>query len=93
MKSTRAAAKLLRRNYELLGTWPLAITAYNHGQNGLKRAVQEAGTTDLVFLVTSYSKENWGFSSKNFYAGFLAACRSFSAVEQARAKSRMTSGI
>jgi membrane-bound lytic murein transglycosylase D len=92
VKSTRAAAKLLRKNYEMLGTWPLAITAYNHGHNGLKRAVEEAGTTDLVFLVTSYSKENWGFSSKNFYAGFLAACRSFTAVEQARTKSRLSRG-
>lgn len=86
VKSTRAAAKLLRKNYELLGTWPLAITAYNHGHNGLKRAVEEAGTTDLVYLVTSYSKENWGFSSKNFYAGFLAACRSYKALEQSRGR-------
>ncbi|MBC7794710.1 MAG: lytic transglycosylase domain-containing protein [Clostridia bacterium] len=90
VKATRAAAKLLRKNYELLGTWPLAITAYNHGQNGLKRAVEEAGTTDLVYLVTSYSKENWGFSSKNFYAGFLAACRSFEAVEQTHGRANGT---
>ncbi len=86
VKSTRAAAKLLRKNYEMLGSWPLAITAYNHGHNGLKRAVTEAGTNDLAYLITSYSKENWGFSSKNFYAGFLAACRSFSAMEQTRSR-------
>lgn len=86
VKSTRAAARLLRKNYDMLGSWPLAITAYNHGHNGLKRAVQEAGTNDLSVLITSYSKENWGFSSKNFYAGFLAACRSFSAMEQSRGR-------
>lgn len=86
VKSTRAAAKLLRKNFDMLGSWPLAITAYNHGHNGLKRAVIEAGTNDLAYLITSYSKENWGFSSKNFYAGFLAACRSFSAMEQTRSR-------
>ena len=39
--STEAAAKLLKRNYEVLGSWPLAITAYNHGAYGMKRAVKK----------------------------------------------------
>jgi len=30
-RSTQAAAQLLAYNYHLLGTWPLALTAYNHG--------------------------------------------------------------
>jgi hypothetical protein len=31
MRSTRAAARLLKENYRILGNWPLVITAYNHG--------------------------------------------------------------
>src|SRR2546423_9587556 len=29
--STEAAAQLLAYNHRVLGTWPLALTAYNHG--------------------------------------------------------------
>src|SRR5262249_3583361 len=40
-KATQAAAKLLRDNYRALGSWPLAITAYNHGRGGMLRAQSE----------------------------------------------------
>lgn len=71
--STIAAAKLLRQNYEELGTWPLAITAYNHGVNGMKQAVNTVGTRDFGTIVEQYRGPLFGFSSKNFYAEFLAA--------------------
>ena len=64
---------MLRANYRMLGTWPLAITAYNHGPNGVRRAVQLVGSTDLVYLIDNYQRSTWGFASKNFYAEFLAA--------------------
>ena len=35
--STRAAARLLKQNYQILGSWPLAVTAYNHGTEGMLR--------------------------------------------------------
>ena len=73
LKATRAAARMLKKNYQMLGTWPLAITAYNHGPNGLSRAVKQVGSTDLVYLIDNYEKSTWGFASKNFYAEFLAA--------------------
>ena len=73
LKATRAAAKMLRKNYQILGTWPLAITAYNHGPNGMRRAVTLVGSTDLVYLIDNYEKSTWGFASKNFYAEFVAA--------------------
>ena len=72
-KATKAAAKLLKKNHRQLKEWPLAITAYNHGQNGMRRAVQKTGTTDLVKIIATYKKQTWGFASKNFYAEFLAA--------------------
>lgn len=71
--STEAAAKLLRENYDILGTWPLAITAYNHGVNGMKRAVAQLGTTDIGTIVKNFESRSFKFASSNFYAEFLAA--------------------
>ncbi|MFQ5914983.1 MAG: transglycosylase SLT domain-containing protein [Nitrospinota bacterium] len=71
--STHAAAKLLMRNYEALGRWPLAITAYNHGRAGIQRAVRKIGTKHLPTIIRSYNGRAFGFASKNFYAEFLAA--------------------
>ncbi|MFZ9585551.1 MAG: lytic transglycosylase domain-containing protein, partial [Pseudohongiellaceae bacterium] len=45
-KAADAAMRLLKENHEELGTWPLALTAYNHGTNGMLRAVRESGTRD-----------------------------------------------
>jgi len=72
-RSTLAAAKLLRNNYEALGTWPLAITAYNHGQAGMARAVRTVGTSDIVEISKRYDGRTFGFASRNFYAELLAA--------------------
>ncbi len=71
--ATRAAARFLRQNYDRLGTWPLAITAYNHGPGGMARAVREVGTTDIGEIVARYDGPTFGFASKNFYAEFIAA--------------------
>ncbi|MFQ5895188.1 MAG: LysM peptidoglycan-binding domain-containing protein [Nitrospinota bacterium] len=71
--STRAAAKLLKRAYEELGTWPLAITAYNHGIAGMRRAVARVGSRDIGVISRRYRGRRFGFASKNFYAEFLAA--------------------
>jgi membrane-bound lytic murein transglycosylase D len=71
--ATRAAAQILRENYERLGNWPLAITAYNHGANGMAQAVDTVGTTDFGIIVQRYRGPLFGFASRNFYAEFLAA--------------------
>ncbi len=71
--STRAAARLLKTNYDMLGTWPLAITAYNHGPYGVAKAVKTLGTTDIDKIIRLYRGERFGFASRNFYPEFLAA--------------------
>jgi len=71
--STEAAARLLKYNYDLLGSWPLAITAYNHGAAGMRKASQSLGTTDIVPILRRYSSRTFGFASRNFYPAFLAA--------------------
>lgn len=71
--ATRAAAQFMRENYIQLGTWPLAIKAYNHGPGGIARAVRETGTTDAVTIIESYRGPSYKFASRNFYPEFLAA--------------------
>jgi membrane-bound lytic murein transglycosylase D len=44
--ATDAAARLLADNFSLVQTWPLALTAYNHGLSGMRRAVQQQDTTE-----------------------------------------------
>ena len=77
MKATGAAAKLLKRNYKLLKAWPLAVTGYNHGACGVKRAIRDVGSRKLVDLIDNYKKSTWGFASKNFYAELIAMIRIF----------------
>ncbi len=71
--ATEAAAHLMLHNYRLLGTWPLAVTAYNHGPAGLRRVQQELGTDDIAVIVKHYQGATFGFASRNFYVSFLAA--------------------
>jgi membrane-bound lytic murein transglycosylase D len=72
-RATEGAAQLLSYNYRLLGTWPLALTAYNHGAAGMRRAVEATGTTDYVRINRTYRSASFGFASRNFYPSFLAA--------------------
>lgn len=71
-ESTKAAARLLKENYQLLGNWPLAITAYNHGTDGMFRGIKAVESDDIVDLIRQYQSPTFGFASKSFYAEFLA---------------------
>ena len=72
-RATEAAANLMLYNYRLVGTWPLAVTAYNHGPGGLRRAQDELGSSDIAVIVKHYQGATFGFASRNFYVAFLAA--------------------
>jgi membrane-bound lytic murein transglycosylase D len=72
-RATEAAAQLLAFNYRVLGTWPLALTAYNHGAAGMRRAVEQTGTNDFITIARTYQSRSFGFASRNFYPSFLAA--------------------
>ena len=69
--SSRAAAKLLKHNYQSLGTWPLALTAYNHGVAGVRRAKRSKGSYEEIFK--RYHGRRFKFASRNFYSEFVAA--------------------
>ncbi|HEX4823945.1 MAG TPA: transglycosylase SLT domain-containing protein [Candidatus Polarisedimenticolaceae bacterium] len=70
--ASRGAARYLGAAYAELGSWPLAITSYNHGVEGMKAARDRFGT-DFVRILAEYDGRAFGFASKNFYKEFLAA--------------------
>lgn len=71
--ATEAAMKYLHSARKLLGAWPLAITSYNFGRSGMKRATQAVGSKDFGVIYQKYkTNKNFGFAAKNYYASFLA---------------------
>ncbi|MCB0356457.1 MAG: transglycosylase SLT domain-containing protein [Bdellovibrionales bacterium] len=72
LTATEAAAKKLQKNFQMLGNWPLAVTAYNHGPYGMSRLVKKYKTDNLVEIV-DIRRGRFGFASASFYASFLAA--------------------
>ncbi|MEA1933437.1 MAG: transglycosylase SLT domain-containing protein [Thermodesulfobacteriota bacterium] len=71
IRSTHAAAIFLKENYKKLGSWPLALTAYNHGTAGMLRAKKAKGGYERIFK--EYNGRRFRFASRNFYSEFLAA--------------------
>lgn len=69
--AAEAAARYLRNGYEKLGSWPLALTAYNYGTAGMVRARNAKGGYERIF--SEYREGHFGFASQNFYSEFLAA--------------------
>lgn len=73
--STIAAARLLSANYKLLKSWPLTVTSYNYGINGILRAVEKIGTRDIGLIIEKHDSPIFRFASKNFYSCFIAAAQ------------------
>jgi membrane-bound lytic murein transglycosylase D len=71
--ATDGAVRLLADNYSNVETWPLALTGYNHGVAGMRRAVSQLKTTDIATIVRKYQSRSFQFASRNFYTAFLAA--------------------
>ena len=82
LKATRAAARLLRRNYRKLNSWPLAITAYNQGLGAISRAVRKLRTKDLATIVEHHRSRSFGFAGRNFYSEFIAAARVYNSLRR-----------
>jgi membrane-bound lytic murein transglycosylase D len=74
IEATKVAAKLLKTNYTMLESWPLAVTGWNHGPTGIRKLTQKYKTRNIGELVQIPNiKRRFGFASRNFYASFLAA--------------------
>lgn len=80
IKSTVAAGKLMNRNFRMLGTWPMAISAYNHGHTKwvkLRPAQWNQVPKILAQCSKSRSPVKLGFASRNYYPEFLALLRAY----------------
>ncbi|RYZ64122.1 MAG: hypothetical protein EOP09_16460, partial [Proteobacteria bacterium] len=75
LKSAAFAAFILKQNKQILKTWPLSVTAYNHGTGSLLKAVRKLKTTDLQEIINLNNAKSFQFASSNFYACFMAAVR------------------
>lgn len=73
VRATDAAARLLKQNYDVLGSWPLALLAYNHGREGVLVAKATVGSNAVEEIIVHYNGPRFGFASRNFYPEFLAA--------------------
>ncbi len=74
MYATQVAAKIFKQNQQILKSWPLAVTAYNHGVGSLGKIIKKYKSNDIAFLIDNVnSKKSFGFASRSFYATYLAA--------------------
>lgn len=71
--ASRAAARYLKGAYQRLGSWPQAITSYNHGVAGVAKKMRDLGTNDMIAAIEHPTERPFGFASSNFYPEFLAA--------------------
>jgi len=70
VKATRAAARYLRRLYELSGDWYLALVGYNAGPLTTERAIQNLGTRNFWDM----SRSRWlRDQTKNYVPEMCAA--------------------
>jgi membrane-bound lytic murein transglycosylase D len=73
LRATEAATQLLKINYDTLGNWPLAVTAYNHGRSSLLRATIRLESNNLEDIILRNRARGFGFASSNFFACLVAA--------------------
>ena len=70
--STNAAVKKLKENYDYLGSWELALAAYNCGLGAMNRTIKKAGKSDFWYLANNgYLKAE----TKNYVPKFIAICK------------------
>lgn len=69
-KSTRAYAREIKKMYNQMGDWYLAMAAYDWGAGNVQRAVQRTGYADFWEL---YRRNNLPAETKNYVPIILAA--------------------
>jgi len=61
--STTGAIAYFKKLYKQFGNWPLALAAYNMGENGLAKRIKEQGENDYYQLVLPAETEAYLFSA------------------------------
>ncbi|MBF0105246.1 MAG: transglycosylase SLT domain-containing protein [Deltaproteobacteria bacterium] len=77
-----AAATHLHHEYQLLGTWPLTINAYNTGPGRMLQAIKALETTDIGTIIKNFKGAGYGTDSRNYYPEFLAALNVYNNREE-----------
>lgn len=73
IKSTLAAAQVLKQYFRITKDWPLAVTSYNHGIGNIQHAIKGARSTNLSTIIDRYHRGHFQFASANYFTCFLAA--------------------
>jgi membrane-bound lytic murein transglycosylase D len=68
-EATRAYAREIKKNYDQLGDWYLAMAAYDWGAGNIQKAVQRTGYADFWEL---YKRNNLPQETKNYVPIILA---------------------
>ncbi len=71
--STYAAADHLKNDYDLLGSWPLAVNSFNTGPGRMLKAKDQLKTDDITTIIRNFVNPGYQFFSRNYYPEFLAA--------------------
>jgi membrane-bound lytic murein transglycosylase D len=69
VKATHAYAREIKKDYDELGDWYLAMAAYDWGAGNVQRAVERTGYADFWQL---YKRNNLPQETKNYVPVFLA---------------------
>lgn len=69
MKATDAAARHFRDLYNIFGDWGLAISAYNCGANGVRRAIARSGGKTNFWEVRPYLPRE----TQNYFPAYIGA--------------------
>jgi membrane-bound lytic murein transglycosylase D len=80
-RATMVATRLLAQLYQKTGSWPLAITAYNYGPNGIRRAIKQHGA-DYMRIRERHRTRIFGFAARNYFPSFLAVRNVAMAIER-----------
>ena len=71
--STEAAIKYIQSAQKKFSEWPIIITSYNYGRNGMVRIVKKHGTEDFTKILKRHNGRRFKFAARNYYAEFIAA--------------------
>lgn len=83
-KSTRAAARYLRDLHIQFGNWPLALAAYNAGEDAVQRAVERTSTRDFSLIARTGMLP---LETRSYVPAVLNAVRVIAADEEAAGRS------
>ncbi len=86
-KATRAAARYLRDLHDRFGSWPLALAAYNAGEQAVEKAISRAGSKDFAVLS---SLRLLPAETRRYVPAVLAAASLFGPAGLAKPQQRFT---